>query len=127
VVEGTAIVAPISPDEFCEARCRQFYHEKLGRPSLAPAGITFRWMLIGLIRFFEGIESEWRVAWRVGRFIMFAIGRTPNHEDFTEATAAGRGHASGSVRLGVTASDAGRIAGETQTDSRSVAIEASSC
>lgn len=23
-------------DEFCEARCRQFYHEKLGRPSLAP-------------------------------------------------------------------------------------------
>src|ERR1022692_1609660 len=22
-------------DEFCEARCRKFYHEKLGRPSLA--------------------------------------------------------------------------------------------
>jgi hypothetical protein len=28
-------------DEFCEARCRKFYHEKLGRPSLAP-GMYFR-------------------------------------------------------------------------------------
>ncbi len=48
-------------DEFCEARCRQFYHEKLGRPSLAP-GMYFRVMLIG---FFEGIESERGIAWRV--------------------------------------------------------------
>ena len=48
-------------DEFCEARCRKFYHEKLGRPSLAP-GIYFRVMLIG---FFEGIESERGIAWRV--------------------------------------------------------------
>ena len=48
-------------DEFCEARCQKFYHEKLGRPSLAP-GIYFRVMLIG---FFEGIESERGIAWRV--------------------------------------------------------------
>jgi transposase len=48
-------------DEFCEARCRKFYHDKLGRPSLAP-GIYFRVMLIG---FFEGIESERGIAWRV--------------------------------------------------------------
>ena len=48
-------------DEFCEARCRQFYHEKLGRPSLAP-GMYFRVMLIG---FFEGIESERGIAWRM--------------------------------------------------------------
>jgi hypothetical protein len=48
-------------DEFCEARCRKFYHEKLGRPSLPP-GIYFRVMLIG---FFEGIESERGIAWRV--------------------------------------------------------------
>jgi hypothetical protein len=41
-------------DEFCEARCHKFYHEKLGRPSLAP-GMYFRVMLIG---FFEGIDSE---------------------------------------------------------------------
>jgi hypothetical protein len=33
-------------DEFCEARCRKFYHEKLGRPSLAP-GTYFRLLLIG--------------------------------------------------------------------------------
>jgi len=46
-------------DEFCEARCRKFYHEKLGRPSLAP-GMYFRVMLIG---FFERIESERGIAW----------------------------------------------------------------
>jgi hypothetical protein len=23
-------------DEFCESRCRKFYHEKLSRPSLVP-------------------------------------------------------------------------------------------
>src|ERR1700693_888484 len=48
-------------EEFCEARCRPFYHEKLGRPSLAPV-MYFRVMLIG---FFEGIESERGIAWRV--------------------------------------------------------------
>ena len=48
-------------DEFCEARCCKFYHEKLGRPSLAP-GMYFRVMLIG---FFEGVESERGIAWRV--------------------------------------------------------------
>jgi len=48
-------------EEFCEAHCCQFYHEKLGRPSLAP-GMYFRVMLIG---FFEGIESERGIAWRM--------------------------------------------------------------
>jgi len=33
-------------DEFCEASCRKFYHEKLGRPSLTP-GIYFGAMLSG--------------------------------------------------------------------------------
>jgi transposase len=55
-------------DEFCEARCGKFYHEKLGRPSLAP-GMYFRVTLIG---FFEGIESERGIAWRVGGFVVFA-------------------------------------------------------
>lgn len=41
-------------DEFCEAPCHKFYHERLGRPSLAP-GMYFRVMLVGL---FEEIESE---------------------------------------------------------------------
>ena len=58
-------------DEFCEARCRKFYHEKLGRPSLAP-GMYFRVMLIG---FFEGIESErashggWRIRELLSGFV----------------------------------------------------------
>src|SRR5438034_9162122 len=43
-------------DEFCEARCQKFYHEKLGRPSLAP-GIYFRVMLVGL---FEGDRERAR-------------------------------------------------------------------
>ena len=30
------VLEKASFDEFCEARCRKFYHDKLGRPSLAP-------------------------------------------------------------------------------------------
>ena len=33
-------------DPFCEEQCRDFYHTKLGRPSLAP-GVYFRLLLIG--------------------------------------------------------------------------------
>src|SRR5215469_16362428 len=69
-------------DEFCESRCRKFYHAMLGRPSLAP-GIYFRVMLIG---FFEGIESERGIAWRVADSLclrqFLGIGldeRTPDH------------------------------------------------
>jgi transposase len=69
-------------DEFCEARCRKFYHERLGRPSLAP-GMYFRVMLIG---FFEGIESERGIAWRVAdslclrEFLEIGLDeRTPDH------------------------------------------------
>lgn len=32
-------------DKFCEAQCEKFYHETLGRPSLAP-GMYFRLLLI---------------------------------------------------------------------------------
>ena len=48
-------------DKFCEEQCRDFYHTKLGRPSLAP-GVYFRLLLIG---FFEGIGSERGIGWRV--------------------------------------------------------------
>lgn len=48
-------------DAFVEAACWRFYAEKLGRPSLAPA-IYFRMLLIG---YFEGIDSERGIAWRV--------------------------------------------------------------
>lgn len=68
-------------DRFCETRCHKFYHEKLGRLSLAP-GIYFRMMLIG---FFEGIESE-RIVWRVAdslclrQFLQIGLDeRTPDH------------------------------------------------
>lgn len=47
-------------DRFVQERCEKFYHERLGRPSLAP-GVYFRCLLIG---YFEGIDSERGIAWR---------------------------------------------------------------
>jgi len=48
-------------DAFAEERCRQFYAERIGRPSLPPA-VYFRTLLIG---YFEGIDSERGIAWRL--------------------------------------------------------------
>src|SRR5450631_3520226 len=48
-------------DPFCETSFAGFYHQKLGRPSLPP-GQYFRIMMIG---FFEGLDSERGIAWRV--------------------------------------------------------------
>src|SRR6266567_6906231 len=48
-------------DEFCEGECAQFYADNNGRPSLTP-GTYFRLMLVG---YFEGIDSERGIAWRV--------------------------------------------------------------
>ncbi len=48
-------------DPFVEGECEQFYAPSLGRPSLTP-GIYFRSLLIG---YFEGIDSERGVAWRI--------------------------------------------------------------
>lgn len=69
-------------DAYCEERCREFYHQKLGRPSLAP-GVYFRLLLIG---FFEGIGSERGIGWRVAdslslrRFLNYGLGEaTPDH------------------------------------------------
>jgi transposase len=69
-------------DAFCERRCRRFYHEKLGRPSLPP-GQYFRLMMIG---FFEAIESERGFGWRVAdsltlrQFLGIRLNeRTPDH------------------------------------------------
>src|SRR5580700_10609478 len=69
-------------DRFCEGRCREFYHEKLGRPSLAP-GLYFRIMMIG---FFEGLDSERGIAWRLADSLtlreFLSIGldeKTPDH------------------------------------------------
>jgi transposase len=69
-------------DAFCEAQCKDFYAQKVGRPSLAP-GVYFRLMLLG---FFEGIDSERGIAWRVAdslslrQFIGYGIDEaTPDH------------------------------------------------
>ena len=48
-------------DEFSELQCHKFSSEGTGRPGLAP-GIYFRLLLIG---YFEGIDSERGIAWRV--------------------------------------------------------------
>jgi len=69
-------------DAYCEEQCRQFYHTKLGRPSMAP-GVYFRLLLIG---FFEGLASERGICWRVAdslslrRFLNYGMGEaTPDH------------------------------------------------
>jgi transposase len=69
-------------DRFCEKSCLGFYHAKLGRPSLAP-GLYFRIMMIG---FFEGIDSERGIAWRLAdsltlrQFLSIGLDEpTPDH------------------------------------------------
>ena len=48
-------------DGFVEGLCARFYAERLGRPSLRP-GRYFRMLLIG---YFEGLDSERAIGWRV--------------------------------------------------------------
>jgi transposase len=69
-------------DCFCETHCAAFYHKKLGRPSLPP-GLYFRVMMIG---FFEGLDSERGIAWRLAdsltlrRFLSIGLDEnTPDH------------------------------------------------
>jgi len=69
-------------DSFAEGLCEKFYAAGLGRPSLTP-GIYFRSLLIG---YFEGIDSERGVAWRIAdslslrRFLSIALDeQTPDH------------------------------------------------
>src|SRR6202166_1815866 len=69
-------------DAFCESQCAEFYHQKLGRPSLVP-GLYFRIMMIG---FFEGLDSERGIAWRLAdsltlrEFVSIGLDElTPDH------------------------------------------------
>jgi transposase len=69
-------------DRFCEKSCAGFYHQKLGRPSLPP-GQYFRIMMIG---FFEGLDSERGIAWRLAdsltlrQFLSIGLDeKTPDH------------------------------------------------
>jgi transposase len=66
-------------DAFVEEQCREFYAERMGRPSLAP-GVYFRLLLVG---YFEGIDSERGIAWRVAdsltlrEFLSLSLSQTP--------------------------------------------------
>lgn len=69
-------------NDFTQELCRPFYAEKQGRPSIAPA-VYFKALLIG---YFEGIDSERAIAWRIAdslslrSFLGFALDdQTPNH------------------------------------------------
>lgn len=70
-------------DRKVETLCRKFYKKsQYGRPSMAP-GVYFRALLIG---YFEGLDSERGIAWRVAdslslrRFLGFALDeQTPDH------------------------------------------------
>ena len=69
-------------DEFAEQRCAKFYAPRLGRPSLTP-GNYFRCLLIG---YFEGIDGECGIAWRLAdsislrRFLAIELDEaTPDH------------------------------------------------
>src|SRR5579862_1311310 len=66
-------------DEFVEGRCRRFYAEKRGRPSVPP-GMYFRLLLVG---YFEGIDAERGIAWRANdsralrRFLRVGLEEAP--------------------------------------------------
>jgi transposase len=69
-------------DRRLEHVCRRFYKPTFGRPSISP-GVYFRLLLIG---FFEGIDSERGIAWRVAdswslrEFLGFSVTeQTPDH------------------------------------------------
>src|SRR3954452_13832495 len=68
-------------DAFAGNACKSFY-SKTGRPGLAP-GVYFRLLMVG---YFEGIDSERRIAWRVAdslalrRFLGIELHEsTPDH------------------------------------------------
>jgi transposase len=69
-------------DVFVEGLCRKFYAEKMGRPGVVP-GVYFRSLLIG---YFEGIDSERGIAWRLAdslalrQFVRISLTEsTPDH------------------------------------------------
>lgn len=69
-------------DKRLEHLCKRFYKPVMGRPSMAP-GVYFRMLLLG---YFEGIDSERGIAWRVSdslslrEFLGFSVTEsTPDH------------------------------------------------
>src|SRR3984885_14253444 len=69
-------------DRNVERLCRRYYQGRLGRPSITP-GVYFRALLLG---YFEGIDSERGIAWRLAdslslrKFIAYTLTEpTPDH------------------------------------------------
>ncbi len=77
-----AVLAAARFDERVEYLCRRYYKDPRGRPSLPP-GVYFRCLFIG---FFEGLDSERGIAWRVAdslslrQFLGYSLEQgTPDH------------------------------------------------
>src|ERR1700683_5348010 len=69
-------------DRTVERLCRRYYKGRLGRPSITP-GVYFRSLLLG---YFEGIDSERGIAWRLAdsrsmrKFVGYGLTEeTPDH------------------------------------------------
>lgn len=80
------ILAKHGFDAFVEGMVLKFYHASLGRPSIPP-GNYFRLLLLG---YFEGIDSERGIAWRVSdslalrSFLGLALtDNTPDHSSMS--------------------------------------------
>ena len=73
-------------DVFVEEKCQSFYAEHRGRPSIPP-GVYFRMFFLG---YFEGLDSERGIAWRVKdslslrAFIGYNLSQdTPDHSSLS--------------------------------------------
>jgi transposase len=73
-------------DDFAEAECSAYYADQVGRPSIPP-GVYFRMLMIG---YFEGLESERGIDWRVSdslslrRFLGYDLDeQTPDHSSLS--------------------------------------------
>ena len=73
-------------DRQVEAQCGQFYEAGVGRVSIPP-GVYYRMLLIG---YFEGLDSERGIAWRVAdslslrRFLGYDLtAKTPDHSSLS--------------------------------------------
>ena len=74
-------------DRYAERICRKYYAERMGRPSITP-GTYFRCFFIG---YFEGIDSERGIAYRVSdslglrEFLGLSLEeRTPDHSTLSK-------------------------------------------
>jgi len=80
------VLAEAGFDRWVEKKCRPYYHDHLGRPSIPP-GVYFRMLLVG---YFEGIGSQRGIAWRCGDSLSLRdflgiplVEETPDHSSLT--------------------------------------------